>query len=71
MYVRNWTTEYLKSLSPTTQSTFNQSLPIRNHLYHLSKVKVLITTGGEEPEKLFRVPSHIHYAIPDPLSIIT
>ena len=54
-----------------TRSTFHQSLITRNHLYHLSKVKVVITTGGEDPQNLFRVPSHIHYAIPDPLSTVS
>ena len=39
-------------------------------MYHLSKVKVLLLHKDEDGEvkKLFRVPSHIHYAIPDPLS---
>ena len=43
---------------------------IRQPIYHLSKVKVLFLHRDEEGEmkKLFRVPSHIHYAIPDPLS---
>lgn len=38
-------------------------------IVHLSKVKILILHKTEEGEikKLFRVPSHIHYAIPDPL----
>ena len=53
----------------------NEATSIGNGIYelidHLSKVKVAITVEDKktgESKVLYRVPSHIHYAIPDPLS---
>lgn len=62
---------FLRYLCLMMPSWFTCFLLLRHPIYHLSKVKVVITKNGaegEEPKKLFRVPSHIHYAVPDPLS---
>ena len=59
---------------PDVNGKYFFSIPClsRRVIPHLSKIKIVIVIKDKVSGKsmsLYRVPSHIHYAIPDPLGI--
>lgn len=51
--------------------SYYRSIQIRHTIPHLSKIKVRMTASDKDTgceHSFYRVPTHIHYAVPDPLS---